>query len=95
MAFICKRLGTNCQNQPEVHIVTQALRQSAWLQPRRVLLKAEAIVAPDALVAYLGRHGTDDDILERRECELAYHNQLMVLGWSMLAESACRSPPPR
>ena len=26
IAFIWKRLGTNCQNQPEVHAITQALR---------------------------------------------------------------------
>ena len=26
IAFLWKRLGTNCQNQPEVHAITQALR---------------------------------------------------------------------
>ena len=42
--------------------------------------KAEAIVAPRDLVPYLGtgRH-------EGKECDLAYHNVLMVLLWSALA----------
>ena len=29
IAFIWKRMGTNCQNQPEVHAITQALRAVA------------------------------------------------------------------
>ena len=29
IAFTWKRLGTNCQNQPEVHALTQALRTVA------------------------------------------------------------------
>ena len=45
-----------------------------------VAFKAEAIVSPRDLVGYLGagRH-------EGKECELAYHNVLMVLAWSALA----------
>jgi len=45
-----------------------------------VAFKAEAIVSPRDLVAYLGagRH-------EGKECDLAYHNVLMVLLWSTLA----------
>ncbi len=80
IAFTWKRRGTNCQNQPEAHLIAQALRAvTAMAAPATVLL-AEAIVAPNDLVGYLGRHER-----ERRECELAYHNQLMVQGWSMLA----------
>src|SRR3712207_2543401 len=45
-----------------------------------VVFKAEAIVAPDDLVPYLGGHDR-----YRPECELAYHNQLMVMLWSSLA----------
>ena len=80
IAFIWKRLGTNCQNQPEVHSLTQVLRAVARIACPAVLLKAEAIVAPDDLVHYLGRgrhHG--------RVSDLAYHNTLMVQVWSMLA----------
>ncbi len=80
IAFLWKRLGTNCQNQPEVHSIAQALRALIRIACPAVLLKAEAIVAPDDLVHYLGRgqhHGKVSD--------LAYHNTLMVQVWSMLA----------
>jgi amylosucrase len=61
-----------------------------------VAFKAEAIVAPRDLVSYLGtgKH-------EGKECDLAYHNVLMVLLWSALASgrvtlltSALRAMPP-
>ncbi len=80
IAFTWKRLGSNCQNQPEAHLIAQALRAVLAMAAPATVLLAEAIVAPNDLVGYLGRHE-----LERRECELAYHNQLMVQGWSMLA----------
>ena len=80
IAFTWKRMGTDCQNQPEAHLIAQALRATIAMAAPATVLLAEAIVAPTELVAYLGRHD-----LERRECELAYHNQLMVQSWSMVA----------
>ena len=80
IAFTWKRHGTNCQNQPEAHLIAQALRAVVGMAAPATILLAEAIVGPSDLLGYLGRHR-----LERRECELAYHNQLMVQGWSMLA----------
>ncbi len=80
VAFTWKRMGTNCQNQPEAHLIAQAFRAFVAMAAPAVLLKAEAIVAPDQLVQYLGAHRT-----VRRECQLAYHNQLMVMVWSSLA----------
>ena len=80
IAFTWKRLGTNCQNQPEAHLIAQALRAIVGMTAPATVLLAEAIVGPSDLLGYLGRHD-----LVRRECELAYHNQLMVQGWSMLA----------
>ncbi|MET0145231.1 MAG: amylosucrase [Ilumatobacteraceae bacterium] len=80
IAFIWKRLGTTSQNQPEVHAITQALRAVTRLAAPAVAFKAEAIVAPQDVVHYLGRgrhHGKVSD--------LAYHNSLMVQIWSMLA----------
>ena len=73
IAFIWKRLGTNCQNQPEVHGITQALQGGDPHRRPAMLLKAEAIVGPADLVAYLGqgRHAG-------RVSDLAYHNGLMV-----------------
>jgi amylosucrase len=78
--FLWKRKGTDCQNQPEVHQLLQALRAVARIAAPAVGFKAEAIVAPDDLVTYLGtgRH-------EGKECELAYNNVLMALLWSSLA----------
>src|SRR3954471_1994123 len=78
--FLWKRRGTDCQNQPEVHDLVHALRAVVRIAAPGVAFKAQAIVSPRQLVAYLGagRH-------EGRECDLAYHNVLMVLLWSALA----------
>jgi amylosucrase len=78
--FLWKRMGTDCQNQPEAHLLVQAYRGLVRLAAPGVLFKAEAIVAPEMLVQYLGAHEA-----YRPECDLAYHNQLMVLLWSSLA----------
>ena len=94
--FLWKRVGTNCQNQPEVHELLQAFRTLMRIAAPGVFFKAEAIVSPRDLVSYLGvgRH-------EGRECDLAYHNVLMVLLWSALASGkvallteTLRSMPP-
>jgi amylosucrase len=85
IAFIWKRLGTSCQNQPEVHALTQALRTMVRIACPAVVFKAEAIVGPRDLMPYLGtgrHHGKVSD--------LAYHNGLMVQIWSMLASRDVR-----
>jgi amylosucrase len=96
--FLWKRLGTDCQNQPEAHRILQALRALVRLAMPGVALKAEAIVGPDQLVPYLGAHERF-----RPECHLAYDNQLMVMLWSAVASRdvrltsqalARRRPPP-
>jgi amylosucrase len=83
--FMWKRLGTTCLNQPEVHRMVQAMRALTRLAAPGVIFKAEAIVAPDDLVPYLGGHDR-----YRPECELAYHNQLMVMLWSSVATKDAR-----
>ena len=80
IAFTWKRLGTNCQNQPEVHAVTQALRTVARIACPALAFKAEAIVGPRDLVQYLGQGEHAG-----RVSDIAYHNSLMVQVWSMLA----------
>ncbi len=82
VAFTWKVKGTDCQNQPEAHLIAQILRRFTNLAAPGVLVKAEAIVGPRQLTAYLGEHGAQG---ERAECQLAYHNQLMVMIWSALA----------
>jgi amylosucrase len=85
IAFIWKQLGTNCQNLPEVHSITQALRAAVRIVCPAVVFKAEAIVAPGDLIHYLGRgthHGKVSDT--------AYHNSLMVQIWSSFASRDTR-----
>jgi amylosucrase len=78
--FLWKRMGTDCQNQPEAHLLLQAFRALTRLAAPGLVLKAEAIVSPEMLAQYLGAHGRF-----RPECDLAYDNQLMVMLWSTLA----------
>jgi amylosucrase len=85
IAFIFKRMGTSCQNQPEVHAITQALRAVARIAAPALIFKAEAIVGPTDLVPYLGvgRH-------TGKVSDLAYQNSLMVQIWSALAAKDTR-----
>jgi amylosucrase len=85
IAFLWKRMGTDCQNQPEVHALTSALRAVARLAAPALVFKAEAIVAPEQLAPYLGvgRYGG-------KVSDLAYHNSLMVQVWSSLATRDAR-----
>ena len=83
--FLWKRLGTNCQNQPEVHQLLQAFRAVMRIAAPALGFKAEAIVAPGDLVGYLGvgRH-------EGKECDLAYHNVLMACCGARWPRAGCR-----
>ena len=85
IAFIYKRMGTNCQNQPEVHAITQALRAVARIGAPALIFKAEAIVGPADLAPYLGvgKHAG-------KVSDLAYQNSLMVQIWSALAAKDTR-----
>lgn len=80
-AFLWKRLGSNCMNQAEVHVLLQALRDIVDMVAPGVLLKAEAIVATADLPAYLG-----DEAANVKECHIAYHSSLMASSWLALAE---------
>ena len=85
IAFTWKRMGTNCQNQPEAHLLAQLFRAYVSVVAPGVVLKAEAIVSPRELVQYLGAHRQ-----QRHECHLAYHNQLMVMIWNSFATHDAR-----
>src|SRR5690606_3854915 len=41
IAFLWKRMGTTCQNEPEVHQLTQALRAAARIAAPSLVFKAE------------------------------------------------------
>jgi amylosucrase len=81
VAFMWKRLGTDSQNEPEAHSILQVFRALSRIAAPGLILKAEAIVSPPKLIPYLGQGRATN-----KECELAYHNVLMVLLWSSLAE---------
>ena len=85
VAFMWKRMGTRCQNEPEVHEILQALRAASRIVAPALIHKEEAIVAPKDLIPYLGtgKHAG-------REGNLAYHNSLMVQFWSALATGQTR-----
>jgi amylosucrase len=85
IAFMWKRLGTDCQGQPEVHAITQALKAVTRIACPAVAFKAEAIVAPSKLLPYLGSGAHTGKV-----SDLAYHNSLMVQIWSMLAAQDVR-----
>ncbi|MEN9692689.1 MAG: amylosucrase, partial [Actinomycetota bacterium] len=85
IAFIWKKLGTDSQNLPEVHAITQALRAAAHIAAPALILKAEAIVAPKQLVNYLGQGKHAGKV-----SEIAYHNSLMVQIWSAFASQDAR-----
>jgi amylosucrase len=85
IAFLWKRLGTDCQNQPEVHALTQALRAVGRIAAPALVFKAEAIVGADQLAHYLGTGPHTGKV-----SDLAYHNSLMVHVWSSLAARDAR-----
>jgi amylosucrase len=80
-AYLWKRPGTDCMNQPEAHTILQALRAFTDILAPAVLLKAEAIVPMAQLPPYFG-----DGDARGHECHLAYHSTLMAAGWVALAE---------
>jgi len=85
IAFLYKRMGTSCQNQPEVHSITQALRAVARIAAPALMFKAEAIVGPSDLLPYLGVGKSAGKV-----SDVAYQNSLMVQIWSALAAKDTR-----
>lgn len=80
--FLWKRPGTDCRNLPEVHLLLRAFHAFSRIAAPALAMKAEAVVTPEHQTAYLG-----EGAHAGQECQLAYHNTLMVLAWSALAEA--------
>ena len=75
VAFIWKRMGTNCENLPEAHLLIQAFNAVCRIAAPGLVFKSEAIVHPDEVVRYIGRE----------ECQLSYNPTLMALLWESTA----------
>jgi amylosucrase len=75
VAFLWKRLGTDCENQPEAHMVIQAFNALAGIAAPSLLFLSEAIVHPDEVIKYI----------RPDECQLSYNPTLMALLWEALA----------
>ena len=75
VAFIWKRPGTDCENQPEAHWILQAYNALCAIAAPALLLKSEAIVHPDEVARYI----------HPDECRLSYNPLLMALLWESLA----------
>jgi glycosidase len=75
VAFTWKRLGTDCENLPEAHLLIQAFNAIARIAAPALLFKSEAIVHPDEVARYIDPH----------ECQLSYNPLLMALLWESLA----------
>jgi len=75
VAFIWKRLDTDCENQPEAHEIIRAFNSLARIAAPALLFKSEAIVHPDEVIKYI----------QSEECQLSYNPLLMALVWEALA----------
>jgi amylosucrase len=75
VAFLWKKMGTNCENLPEAHMVIQAFNSLARITAPSLLFKSEAIVHPDEVLRYI----------HPGECQLSYNPLLMALLWESLA----------
>lgn len=75
VAFLWKRLGTSCENLPEVHYIIKAFNALSRIAAPALVFKSEAIVAPDEVVKYISED----------ECQLSYNPNFMAMLWDALA----------
>lgn len=80
VAFTWKRLGTDCENLEEAHLLIQAFNAIARIAAPALLFKSEAIVHPDEVQKYISSE----------ECQLSYNPLLMALIWNSLATREVR-----
>ncbi|MGB0371315.1 MAG: alpha-amylase family glycosyl hydrolase [Opitutales bacterium] len=75
VAFIWKKMGTNCENLPEAHLLIQAFNTLCRIVAPGLAFKSEAIVHPDEVVKYISPD----------ECQISYNPTLMALMWEAIA----------
>jgi len=80
VAFLWKKIGSNCQNEREAHLILQLFKDCCQVTAPGVLFIAEAIVAPVEVTKYFG-----EDAINAKECEIAYNATFMALLWDAVA----------
>jgi amylosucrase len=80
VAFLWKKIGSQCQNEREAHLILQLMKDCCQVTAPGVLFIAEAIVAPVEVTKYFG-----EDAVNAKECEIAYNATLMALLWDAVA----------
>ncbi len=80
VAFLWKKIGSNCQNEREAHLILQLMKDCCQVTAPGVLFIAEAIVAPVEVIKYFG-----EDAINAKECEIAYNATYMALLWDAMA----------
>jgi glycosidase len=75
LAFTWKQKGSVCENLQGAHELIQAFNAFLRISAPAVVLKSEAIVAPDDVFQYVSAD----------ECPLSYNPNLMALMWEALA----------
>lgn len=85
VAFLWKRIGSSCQNDPNVHQILALLKDCCQVSAPAALFIAEAIVAPSEVVKYFGA-----DAISSSECDVAYNATLMALLWEAIATKNAR-----
>ncbi len=73
--FTWKRMGTDCENQPEAHVLIKALNAVARIAAPALYFKSEAIVHPDEVAKYVSQD----------ECQISYNPTTMAMIWEALA----------
>lgn len=85
VAFLWKKIGSNCQNEREAHLLLQLMKDCCQVTAPGVLFIAEAIVAPSEVSKYFG-----EDAINAKECEIAYNATFMALLWDAVATKNAR-----
>ncbi len=75
LAFVWKKIGTNCENLPEAHVLIEAFQYVAQIATPSLIFKSEAIVHPDEVIKYIGKN----------QCSLSYNPLQMALFWESTA----------
>ncbi len=75
VAFIWKQMGTVCEGLPQAHEIIQAYNALVKVVAPAMVFKSEAIVHPDIVAQYIGKH----------ESPISYNPTLMALLWEAVA----------